>query len=170
MSILRRKVATRAKAAPDVCCWPMAEPPTGGERFGLLRSSGRNRRLRPPPPPLLHAQFPRQLIELRQQRRWQRHAVAQAFDTTGAAAVARQADVVDAWQPLREAQIGEMADGLGHEGRKWDEPRDVDRDHELAGVGGAVLVVVEVNDVAAERCAIEHAAQKAKNDGETTAF
>src|SRR6516165_2548627 len=104
-----------------------------------------------PPAQLPHPELVRQLVELREQRRRQRHAVAQAVDAAVAAAVARQADAVDAGQPLRGAQIGEMAVGLGYKGRKRNEALDVDRNHEMAGIGGAVLIVVEIDDVAAER-------------------
>src|SRR5215467_12730539 len=145
------------------------------ERISLSPTSTPNGIPKPAPqsrplPQRRHPKFARQLVELREQRRRQRYAVAQTFDATVAAAIARQADAVNAGQPLRATQIGEMAISLGHKGRERNEALDVDRNHEMAGVSLAILVVVEIDDIAAEGGAVEHAAQEAQHDGEAAAL
>src|SRR5271155_778804 len=63
----------------------------------------------------LHLQFARELVELCNQLARQRYAVAQALIAALAAAIAGQADFVDARQALRRAQIADMAIDLGAE-------------------------------------------------------
>src|SRR5215470_4942254 len=57
----------------------------------------------------LYAQLTRQLVELRHQRRGERDTVAAALGAAFAAALARQADRIDARQPRRVAQVAQMA-------------------------------------------------------------
>src|ERR1700686_893140 len=52
-----------------------------------------------------YLQLRRELVELRQQCWRDRHAVAQPFLATLRAAVAGQADFVDAGEPLRQAEV-----------------------------------------------------------------
>src|ERR1700688_154684 len=104
-----------------------------------------------------YLQLRRELVELRQQCWRDRHAVAQPFLATLRAAVAGQADVVNAGQPFRLAEVVHMAIDFGGEGGKRHETRDVDRDHEMSGIGFARVVGIEVNHVAAKRSTIEYA-------------
>jgi len=76
------------------------------ERISIAEVKRSKPPLRRPLPQLPHAQFPRQLIELHEQRRRQWYAVAQAFDAADAAD--------DKGRPYRWAslQLAEATDWL----------------------------------------------------------
>ena len=76
------------------------------------------------------------------------------------AAVAGQADFIDAGEPLRLAKIIHMAIDFGGERRKRYETCDVDRHHEMPGIGLAFVVSIEVDHVAAKSSTIQHAAEQ----------
>src|SRR5580704_13477790 len=82
-------------------------------------------------------QIRREPVELRQQRRCDRYAVAQPFFAALRTAVAGQANVFDAGEALRLAEVFHVAIDFGGEGCKRHETRDVDCDHEMPGIGFA---------------------------------
>src|SRR5580700_2172617 len=94
-------------------------------------------------PQRLDLQLRREPVELRQQRRRDRHAVAQPLGAALRAAVAGQPDFIDAGEPLRLAEVIRVAIDFGGECRQLHEARDVDRDHEMPGIGLARIVGVE---------------------------
>src|SRR5579883_1957597 len=106
---------------------------------------------------LPHAHLTRELVELRLQRIRQRNAVAQALGAAGTAALAGEADGVEAGQAVRGVQVVHVAVDLGLEGIERDETLDVDRADEVARVGRAGVVGVEVDHVLAEGGAVEDA-------------
>ena len=63
----------------------------------------------------LYLQLRRQFVELGKKRRGNRDTVAAALVAAGGAAVARQADRIDARQPPRMAQIADVTIDFGSE-------------------------------------------------------
>src|SRR5260370_3678221 len=97
----------------------------------------------------LYLQLRRQFVELGKERRRNRDAVAGPLVAAGGAAVARQADRIDAREPPRMAQIVDVAIDFGGESLQRHESRDVDRGDEVSSIGLALVIGVEIDDVAA---------------------
>src|SRR5690606_1452959 len=73
-------------------------------------------------------------------------------------------------QRFRSAQVGDLTVDLGRKLVERLEACNVERDDELSGVGERVRMRVEVDDVAAERRAVERAAEQAEDQREPRAL
>src|SRR6202011_6267811 len=98
----------------------------------------------------LYLQLRRQFVELDKERRRNRDAVAGPLVAAGGAAVARQADCIDDRQPPRMAQIADVTIDFGSESLQRHKPRDVDCGDEVSGIGLALVIGIEIDDVAAK--------------------
>src|SRR5262249_62162324 len=114
--------------------------------------------------------YARPCVRLMETRRWQRDTVARALRAALRPSVARRADGVEIRPARGGAQVVQVAIDFGGESRKRNEPRDIDRDDEMPGVGLACGVGVEVDDVAAEGGAVEGAGQEPEHERKPTAF
>jgi len=103
-------------------------------------------------------------IELRDQRRRERHAIAHPILTARTSPLARHADFIDAREPLRLFEFADMAVDLGGVFGERQKARDVERNDEMAGVGLAPIVGVEIDHIAAEHRAVERPGEKSQHD------
>src|SRR3974390_2905946 len=96
--------------------------------------------------------------------------MAKAFDAAFATPITGQANVSAPRQALARTQVGKVSGGLGRESRKRRKALDVDGSHKVARVGHASVVVVEINDIATERCPIEYAGEEPQHQSEPRAL
>src|SRR5690349_7813147 len=90
----------------------------------------------------------RDLVELLDQGGRERHAILLPIGAAGLPALSRDADFVDPGQPRRRGEIAHMAIHLRAELIERQEAGDIERDHELPGIGLARLLGIDVLDVA----------------------
>src|SRR6516164_10839508 len=105
----------------------------------------------------LYLQLRRQFVELGKKRRRNRNTIPATLSAAGGAALARQADRIEAREKPRAAQIANVPIDFGRESLQRHEPRDVDGNDTMSSIGRAVGGGVEIDHVAAERRAVEHA-------------
>jgi hypothetical protein len=88
----------------------------------------------------LYLQLRGQFVELGEKRRRNRNAVAGPLIAAGGAAIARQADRIEAGQEPRAAQIAHMPIDFGSEILQRHKARDVDGNDGMSGIGRAVVI------------------------------
>src|SRR5207244_7735513 len=123
-----------------------------------------------PPRQRLDPKRRRHFVHLLDQRRRERHAILLSVGAALEAALPWNPDLVDAGEPLRAFKIVHMAVDLGLEDVERQEALGVERDHEVAGVGLALLLGGGVAHVAPERGAVERAAEKPEHDRKARAL
>src|SRR5579872_4780431 len=87
-----------------------------------------------------HVQLGSQFVELFEELAGDRHAGMPALVAALRAAIAGQADFIDAGQPLRLAKVADMAVDFRNESRRRHEAADIDDDQEMSGIGFAAVV------------------------------
>src|SRR5450631_876131 len=105
--------------------------------------------------------------EILQQSRGQRDAVARVFATFGAALLSRQPDTIDVRHAAAAMQVVDQRIDTILERIRVAESCNVDGDNRLAGVGGAGVVVIEVDHVLAHRSAVQRSGEQADDECES---
>src|SRR6185436_4333096 len=117
-----------------------------------------------------YSQFIGDLVQSTQQRGRHRNAKAGPPEARFMAAFAGYPDAIHAGHPLAVAEIAHQRIDASLEDGDVAEGRDVDRSNRLSGVGDAVVVMIEVDNVAAHRGAAERACEQADDHRKAVAL
>src|SRR5213078_1870675 len=110
------------------------------------------------------------LVNLRHDRRMERHPVAFPLGPARRPSHSRYTNVIAARKRPRGDEVANVAIDLGLEGVRWHEARDVEGDHELPDIALAAGGRGEIADVTAEGGAVKRSRQQADDNRESAAL